>query len=68
MMLQSLAPFGDPISKPIVRLVVQMWDQNPVILVMVVGLVLFGIYAATGPLRERGADPSWDAEGVNEPG
>jgi hypothetical protein len=45
-----------------------MWDQNPVILLMVVGLVLFGMYAATGPLRERGADAAWDTDGVNEAG
>jgi hypothetical protein len=35
---------------------------------MVVGLVLFGMYAATGPLREHGSDAVWDADGVNEPG
>jgi hypothetical protein len=32
-----------------VGLVVQLWDQNPVIFAMVVGLVLFGTYAALVP-------------------
>ena len=35
-----------------VGLVVQFWNQNPVIFAMVVGLVLFGTYAALVPHRD----------------
>jgi hypothetical protein len=65
--MEAMLPFGDPVSKTVMRLATQMWDQNPVILLMVVGLVLFGMYAATGPLREHGSDAVWEADGVNEP-
>jgi hypothetical protein len=46
-------------------LVTQLWNQNPVIFVMVVGLVLFGVYAATGPLRDD-TDDVYPVEGVND--
>ncbi len=39
-------------------LVTQLWNQNPVIFMMVVGLVLFGVYAAVAPLHEDDADES----------
>jgi hypothetical protein len=47
-------------------LVTQLWNQNPVIFLMVVGLVLFGVYAATAPLHEDDVDGAYTAEGVNE--
>jgi hypothetical protein len=40
----------------------QLWNQNPVIFVMVVGLVVFGVYAAVAPLREDDADGLSTAE------
>jgi hypothetical protein len=47
-------------------LVTQLWNQNTVIFVMVVGLVLFGMYAATGPLRDDDTDDVYPVEGVND--
>lgn len=47
-------------------LVLQLWNQNPVICMMVVGLVLFGIYAAFAPLRDGDDDEAYAAEQVGD--
>ena len=47
-------------------LVTQLWNQNPVICVMVVGLVLFGIYAALVPQRDDEVDAAYTSENVND--
>ena len=43
-------------------LVTQLWNQNPVIFMMVVGLVLFGTYAAVAPFHEDDADAAYTSE------
>jgi hypothetical protein len=35
------------------RLAAQIWEQSPVIFLMVAGLVLFGTYALMQPVREQ---------------
>ena len=47
-------------------LVTQLWNQNPVIFMMVVGLVLFGIYAALVPQHDDDADGVYAAEGTGD--
>ena len=47
-------------------LVTQLWNQNPVICMMVVGLVLFGIYAAIAPLHRDDPEDVYAAEGARE--
>ena len=49
-----------------VGLVTQLWNQNPVIFMMVVGLVLFGICAAMAPQHDDDADGAYTAEGTGE--
>lgn len=43
-------------------LVTQLWSQDPIIFLMVVGLVLFGVYAATAPLYEKETDGAYTPE------
>ena len=47
-------------------LATQLWNQNPIIFMMVVGLVLFGIYAAIAPLHDGDDDETYAAENVED--
>jgi hypothetical protein len=47
-------------------LVTQLWNQNPIVFMMVVGLVLFGMYAAIAPFREDDPDGVYTADGAHE--
>lgn len=38
------------------QLVGQLWHQSPLIMLMVAGLVSFGVYAVVGYLRDRPLD------------
>jgi hypothetical protein len=58
-MMESLSPIGDPLSRTTFRLVTQMWEQNPLILLMVAGLILFGLYAIYESVRESRADSTY---------
>ena len=48
-----------------VGLATQLWNQNPVIFMMVVGLVLFGIYTAVVPQHDD-EDGAYTAENVDD--
>ncbi len=55
-MMESLGSIGDPLSRTTYRLTTQMWEQNPLIVLMVAGLILFGLYAIYESIREQRAD------------
>jgi hypothetical protein len=43
-------------------LVTQLWNQNPIIFLMVVALVAFGVYAAMAPAGDEDVDGAYTAE------
>jgi hypothetical protein len=58
-MMESLGSIGDPLSRSTFRLITQMWEQNPLILVMVAGLIAFGLYAVYESVREDRDDAAY---------